>query len=94
MFYKVIQYSVPKCSTKSYNILLENSLTFEKVSDYSFSVSCNEPFTVKHSLITCIEFHHIRTKYFHAKTVKELYNVSSVDKIIRFLKEINLFSKL
>ena len=51
-------------------------------------------FTVKHFLITCMEFHHIRTKYFNAKTVKELFNVSSVDKIISFLKEISLFSIL
>ena len=59
-----------------------------------FCVSCNEPFTVEHFLITCIEFHQIHTKYFNAKTIKELFNVSSVDKIISFLKEINLFSKL
>ena len=55
-----------------------------------FCISCN----TEHFLITFIEFHHIRTKYFNAKTIKELFNVSSVDKIITFLKEINLFSKL
>ena len=53
-------------------------------------VSCNEPFTIKHFLISCIDFHHIRTKYFNAKTVKELLNVSFVDKIISVLKEIFL----
>ena len=58
-----------------------------------FCVSCDKPFTVKHFLITCIEFYPICTKYFNAKTVKELLNVASVDKIINFLKEINLFSK-
>ena len=59
-----------------------------------FCVSCNGPFTVKHFLISCVDFHHIRTKYFNTKTVKRAFNVSSVDKIISFLKEINLFSKL
>ena len=59
-----------------------------------FCISCNEPFTVKHFLITCIEFHHLRTKYFNAKTVTELFNDSSADKIISFLKETNPFSKL
>ena len=50
-----------------------------------FCISCNEPFTViKHFLIICIESHHIRTKYFK----------SSADKIISFLKETNLISKL
>ena len=57
-----------------------------------FCVSCDEPFTVKHFLISRIDFHHIRTKYFNAKTVKGRFNVSSVDKIINFLKEINLLS--
>ena len=59
-----------------------------------FCISCNEPFTIKHFLITCIEFHHIHTKYFNAKTVTQLFNDSSADKIISFLKETNLFSKL
>ena len=59
-----------------------------------FCISCNEPFTVKHFLITCTEFNHIRNKYYTAKTVKELFNDTSSDKIINFLKETNLFNKL
>ena len=35
--YKILQYSIPECSIKYYNILLENSLTFEEVSHNSFS---------------------------------------------------------
>ena len=35
-----------------------------------FCISCNEPFTVKHFLITCTEFNYIRNRYFTAKTVK------------------------
>ena len=30
-------------------------------------------FTVKHFLITCTKFNHIRTKYFNIKTVKNLF---------------------
>ena len=37
-----------------------------------FCIPCNEPFTVKHFLITCAEFNYIRTKYFNIKTIKEL----------------------
>ena len=59
-----------------------------------FCISCNEPFTVKHFLITCNEFNHIRNKYYTAKTVKELFSDTSSDKIINFLKETNLFNKL
>ena len=46
-----------------------------------FCISCNEPFTVKHFLITCTEFNHIRNKYYTAKTVKELFSDTSSDKI-------------
>ena len=59
-----------------------------------FCISCNEPFTVKHFLITCTEFNYIRHRYFTAKTVKELFSDTSSDKIINFLKETNLFNKL
>ena len=59
-----------------------------------FCISCNEPFTVKHSLINCTEFNYIRNRYFTAKTVKELFTDTSSDKIINFLKETNLFNKL
>ena len=59
-----------------------------------FCISCNEPFTLKHFLITCTEFNYIRNRYFTAKTVKELFSDTSSDKIINFLKETNLFKKL
>ena len=59
-----------------------------------FCISCNEPFTVKHFLITCTEFNHIRNKYYTAKTVKQLFSETSSDKIVNFLKETNLFNKL
>ena len=59
-----------------------------------FCIPCNEPFTVKHFLITCAEFNHIHTKYFNIKTVKDLFNDIPTNKIINFLKEIGLFNKL
>ena len=36
---------------------------------------------MKHFLITCVAFHHIGTKIFNTKTVTELFNDSSADKI-------------
>ena len=60
----------------------------------TFCISCNEPFTVKHFLITCTEFNYIRKKCYTAKTVKELFSDTPSDKIINFLKETNLFNKL
>ena len=40
-----------------------------------FCIPCNEPFTVKHFLVTCAEFNYIRTKYFNVKNIKELFNI-------------------
>ena len=59
-----------------------------------FCIPCNEPFTVKHFLITCAEFNYIRTKYFNVKTIKELFNDIPTQKILDFLKEIRLFNKI
>ena len=59
-----------------------------------FCIPCNEPFTVKHFLITCAEFNYIRTKYFNIKTIKELFNDMPTQKILDFLKEIGLFNKI
>ena len=58
-----------------------------------FCIPCNEPFTVKHFLITCAEFNYIRTKYFNVKNIKELFNMPT-RKILDFLKEIGLFNKI
>ena len=58
-----------------------------------FCIPCNEPFTVKHFLITCVEFNYIRTKYFNVKNIKELFNMPT-QKILDFLKEIGLFNKI
>ena len=58
-----------------------------------FCIPCNEPFTVKHFLITYAEFNHIRTKYFNIKTIKELFDMPT-QKVLDFLKEIGLFNKI
>ena len=58
-----------------------------------FCIPCNEPFTVKHFLVTCAEFNYILTKYFNVKNIKELFNMPT-QKILDFLKEIGLFNKI
>ncbi|MCG7877158.1 MAG: reverse transcriptase domain-containing protein [Candidatus Thiodiazotropha endolucinida] len=59
-----------------------------------FCVSCNEPFTVKHFLIYCTEFNHIRPKYFNVTNIKELFTNIPSYQLINYLKEIGLFNKL
>ena len=58
-----------------------------------FYISCNEPFTVKHFLISCLEFNY-SPKYFSVATIKDLFNNISIYQLINFLKEIGLFNKL
>ena len=59
-----------------------------------FCIPCNEPLTIKHILISCIDFNHIRSNYYQAQNMKDLFNNTSDIKILEFLKEINIFSKL
>ncbi|MCU7800748.1 MAG: reverse transcriptase-like protein [gamma proteobacterium symbiont of Lucinoma myriamae] len=57
-------------------------------------IPCNETFTVKHILISCIDFSHIRHNYFNVKTIKELFDKISPTIIINFLKETGVFNKI
>ena len=55
---------------------------------------CDTLFTVRHFLLECDDFSHIRNKYFHVDTIKQLFNDVPIDNVFLFLKEINLFNKL
>ena len=65
-----------------------------KREDRPFCVSCNEPFTVKHFLIDCIEFSHMRRQFFQTNDLRYLFENVTTDKILKFLKHINLFNKV
>ena len=57
-------------------------------------VSCNEPFTVKHVLIDCIDCQLTRDRYYRVQDTKELFDTVNVSAIFDFLKEINLYYKI
>ena len=57
-------------------------------------VACQEPYTVKHILIDCIDLTLIRQRHFQADSMDQLFNTVCYDNIISFLKEINLYHKL
>ena len=59
-----------------------------------YCFGCDTLFTVRHFLLECGDFSHIRNKYFHADTIKQLFNDVPNDNVFLFLKEINLFNKL
>ena len=50
--------------------------------------------TVKHILLHCIDFNDIRTKYYQASTMRDLFDSGNTDNIIKFLKEIHLYHKI
>ena len=57
-------------------------------------ISCNSLLTVKHILIDCVEFAHIRTNYYNnIPDLKSLFRDVSRSCVINFLKEINFFIK-
>ena len=59
-----------------------------------YCFGCDTLFTVRHFLLECGDFSHIRNKYFHVDTIKQLLNDVPIDNVFLFLKEINLFNKL
>ena len=59
-----------------------------------YCFGCDALFTVGHFLLECGDFSHIRNKYFHVDTIKQLLNDAPIDNVFLFLKEINLFNKL
>ena len=65
-----------------------------KREDQPFCISYNEPFTVKHFLIDCIEFSHVRRQFFQTNDPRYLFENVPADNILKFLKHINLFNKV
>ena len=65
-----------------------------KKEDQPFCHACDNPFTVKHILVECSDFTHIRNKYYTTTDVHTLFREVDSSKIIEFLKEIKLFDKM
>ena len=59
-----------------------------------FCIVCNQYITVNHILTDCIDFSEDRNRYFQVTDLKQLFQDVSVDSILSFLKDINLFNKL
>ena len=59
-----------------------------------YCFGCDTLYTVRHFLLECGDFSHIRNRYFHVDTIKQLFNDVPIDNVFFFLKEINLLNKL
>ena len=56
--------------------------------------TCSGIFSIEHILLTCRDFGQIRTKYYQANNLEDLFNKIKPEKIIQFFKEIRLYSKI
>ena len=56
--------------------------------------ACQEIYSVRHVLIDCIDLGLIRPHYYSVPDMKALFDSVSVDRILSFVKVINLFSKI
>ena len=65
-----------------------------KKEDQPFCHACDNPFTVKHILVECSDFTHIRNKYYTTTDVHTLFREVNSSKITEYLKEIKLFDKI
>jgi len=65
-----------------------------KKEEKPFCIPCNELLTTEHILLHCTDFSDIRTKHFNCSSLQELFSTTNPVNIIRFLKEIRLYSKI
>ena len=56
--------------------------------------ACQEIYSVRHVLIDCIDLGLIRPRFYTVPDMKTLFDTISVDRILSFVKEVNLFNKI
>ena len=62
--------------------------------DEAFCATCHTSLTVNHSLIECPQFNHLRQQYHFGSTLKELFNNTSVNDIIAFIKDTHFYTRI
>ena len=65
-----------------------------KGEDMPQCIPCAAPLTVKHILIECVDFDIVRSRYYVADSMEDLFRSVDPTMILRFLKDIGLFFKL
>ena len=65
-----------------------------KREDQPLCIGCNEPFTVKHFLIDCMEFSHVRRQFFQANDLRYLFEDVTSDSTLTVLKHMIFFNKI
>ena len=59
-----------------------------------YCIGCDTPFTVRHFLLDCADFVRERHSLFQVNNLKDLFKDVSVENILSFLKNVNLFNKI
>ena len=57
-------------------------------------ISCQEPLTVQHILLHCVDFNHVRPHFFTCTNMKELFAKTDPTTVLNFVKAIGLFYKM
>ena len=57
-------------------------------------IGCDKRLTIEHILLTCSDFIEIRESHFTAKSLRIFFKDISPEKILHFLKEINIFEQI
>ena len=57
-------------------------------------IGCDKRLTIEHILLTCSHFIEIRESHFTAKSLRMLFKDVSPEKILNFLKEINILGNI
>ena len=65
-----------------------------KKEDQPVCHTCDNPFTVKHILIECPDFTHIRNKFYTTTDLRTLFREVGPSRIAEYLKEIGICNKI
>ena len=59
-----------------------------------FCVGCDTDFTIKHILTDCAAYTDMRKKYYRCNNIKDIFDVVDPTRILDFLREARLYSKM
>ena len=62
--------------------------------DEAFCATCCTSLTVNHILIECPQFNHLRQEYNVGSTLKEVFNNTSLNDIIAFIKDTHFYTRI
>ena len=59
-----------------------------------YCIGCDTQFTARHFLLDCADFNRERRSLIQVNNLKDVFKDVSVENILSFLKNINLFNKI